>query len=380
VGYPLKVYCDRAYLPERSEHIEMMYPFWGRAPVDGPVLEPDVFTRYVECGRSLFTFCSLAQAEIAVFPTEWPGVGDTRGLFLAQWLSDVAKEAGKPLVVFATRDLHQRIPFENAWVFRRDLYRSQRGRFEVAIPVWVDDYLARYEGGRVPLRPWTPVPTVGFCGYAAPWSLKHRARDAAERLLGCVGIGPLDPERAPSCAHLFVGWRMRAAVLRRLTKQKTVKTNFVVRRDYWNGVFEPDGVPDTDKWAVSRREFLDNMFESDYVLCIRGSENYSDRVYETLCCGRIPVVVDTDCVLPFHEDPEWRRICVWIRADELDSLAERLLAFHRERRPEQFGALQYACRRFWEERLSPHGYFERFYTHFNKKTDGATTLACVWES
>ena len=199
MGYALKVYCDRAYLPEGSEHIEMMYPFWGRAPVDGPDLEPDVSTRYIECGRNLFTLCSLAQAEIAVFPTHWPAP-DAQALLLAQRLSDAAREAGKPLVVFAGGDLRSRIPLENAWVFRQSLYRSQRGRLEFAFPGWVGDYLARYAGGRLPLRPWTPVPTVGFCGFATPWYFRSRVRYAAGRLLRSVGIGDLDPENDPSLA------------------------------------------------------------------------------------------------------------------------------------------------------------------------------------
>lgn len=375
MGYPLKVYCDRAYLPEGSEHIEMMYPFWGRAPVDGPILEPDVFTRYVECGRNLFTLYSLSQAEIAVLPTEWPGVHDTQGLLLAQRLSDAAREAGKPLVVFATRDLRPRISLENAWVFRRNLYRSQRGRLEFAFPVWVDDYLARYEIGRLPLRPWTPVPTVGFCGFATPWYARDRVRYAAGRLLRSAGIRVSDP----TGEELLKGWRVRARVLRLLARNGTVKTNFLIRRQYFNGAFDPKGIPDRSKWESSRREFVENILQSDYVVCIRGTENYSDRLYETLCCGRIPVFVDTDCVLPFDEDAEWRRICVWIREVELDSLADRLLAFHHALRPEQFAGLQYACRRFWEERLSPYGYFSHFHTHFNKKKDGSARHAYVRE-
>src|SRR6267143_719080 len=362
----LKVYCDRRYLPQGCEHVEMMYPYWGRPPGSGTLLEPHIFVRYSECGRQLFTLSSLHDADIAVFPAEWPGVGlDGEWLSQARRLAAAAGEAQKAFVVFARGDLHWKASiFENAWVFGRSLHRSERAPRQFAIPVWVDDYLARYEGGRLPLRTWTPVPTVGFCGYAKPWYLKHRVRDAAETLLGRVGIGPFDSERAPSCAHLFEGWRMRAATLRRLAKRKAVKTNFIVRRDYWNGVFEPDGVPDEDKWAASRREFLDNMFKSDYVLCIRGTENYSDRLYETLCCGRIPVVVDTDCVLPFHEDPEWRRMCVWIRADELDAVADRLLAFHQSLSPAQFAELQRACRTYWEQRLSPHGFFSCFETFF----------------
>ena len=355
----LEVYCDQAYLPEGSKHIEMMYPFWGRPPAGDPDLEPDIFTRYIECGRNLFTLCSLDQAKIAVFPAEWRGVKDTQWLALAHRLSDAAREAGKPLIVFSIVESALGPPLENAWVFRLSVYRSQRGGLEFVYPVWVDDYLARYADGRLPLRSWTRVPTLGFCGYAAPYYARDRARSAAGRLLRSVGIRTRDP----SSEDLLRGWQLRARVLRLLASKVTVKTNFLVRREWFNGVFEPEGIPDRTRWESSRREFVENILQSDYVLCIRGTENFSHRLYETLCCGRIPVIVDTDYVLPFAEDPEWRRICVWIGEDQLDSLASRLLAFHQDLRPEQFVGLQRACRKWWEERLSPHGYFRHFYTH-----------------
>jgi len=375
MGDPLKVYCDRAYLPEGSEHIEIMYPFWGRPPVDGPVLEPDTFTRYIQCGQKLFTLCPLAEAEIVVFPAQWVWF-DAQVHVLAQRLSDAAREAGKPLVVFAGGDQPSRLPLENAWVFRQSLYLSQRGAREFAFPAWVDGHLARYADGRLPLRPWTPVPTVGFCGFAAHWYLRDRLRSAAGKLLRSVGIVD-QPQIDPFDVERLQGYELRARALRLLARKGALKTNFLVRRQYWNGVFTEDGMPDLDRWKSSRGEFVSNILQSDYVLCIRGTGNYTDRFYETLSCGRIPVLVDTDCVLPYDDDPEWKRICVWIGEDEIDSLADRLLAFHQALRPEEFAELQRACRRFWEERLSPQGYFSQFYTHFTKKTENPTTLGYV---
>ena len=55
-----------------------------------------------------------------------------------------------------------------------------------------------------------------------------------------------------------------------------------------------------------RFEFIRNILSSDYTLCFRGSGNYSLRFYETLCLGRIPLFINTDCKLPFEDEINWR--------------------------------------------------------------------------
>jgi hypothetical protein len=52
---------------------------------------------------------------------------------------------------------------------------------------------------------------------------------------------------------------------------------------------------------VAYREHLQNC---TYVFCPRGTENYSYRVYEALSFGRIPVLLDTDVVLPSGLDEQ----------------------------------------------------------------------------
>ncbi len=55
------------------------------------------------------------------------------------------------------------------------------------------------------------------------------------------------------------------------------------------------------KFEASEREideYIGHLERSTYIICPRGTENYSYRVYETLSRGRIPVIIDTDVVLP----------------------------------------------------------------------------------
>jgi hypothetical protein len=107
-----------------------------------------------------------------------------------------------------------------------------------------------------------------------------------------------------------------------------------------------------------RREYVDNMVDSDYVLCVRGSGNYSYRLYEALCMGRVPVIVDTDLALPGGADIDWRALSVWVDRSALEQLPERVREFHAGLTPPEFVELQHRLRRLWTERLSPQGYFE----------------------
>lgn len=91
------------------------------------------------------------------------------------------------------------------------------------------------------------------------------------------------------------------------------------------------------------------MFDSDYIMCARGAGNFSYRFYEVMCSGRIPLFVDTDCLLPHDRWINWRDYCVWVDETEASQVAERLVDFHNALSPDAYEEIQYACRRLWLE-------------------------------
>ncbi|NEP12115.1 MAG: exostosin family protein [Symploca sp. SIO2C1] len=105
------------------------------------------------------------------------------------------------------------------------------------------------------------------------------------------------------------------------------------------------------------------MIQSDYILCCRGSGNYSYRLYETLCMGRIPIFINTDCTLPYDFLIDWKEYCVWIEESEIDQASSKLIDFHNSLSEKDFINLQYKCREIWLKWLSPEGFFSNFYHH-----------------
>jgi hypothetical protein len=321
----------------------MLYPLWGKNPEDPADPNSGRFDRYVEVGSTLFEAASLELADVAVFPCAW-----TRSLApeLERFV-EAAREAGKPTAVFVGSDEHEAISDRPVLVFQTSLNRSRREANEFAQPAWSEDFVTAHLGGLLPIRQKRAKPVVGFCGLAP------RRRGFLERL-------------RTHQAHTSI----RARALRLLREHGDIETNFVERERFLGGALARGGL-DVATMQRVRREYVENMVESDYVLCARGAGNFSYRLYETLNCGRIPVFIDTDTVLPCDFLADWRAHCVWVDQSELESIGDRVVAFHESLSEREFVELQHSCRGFWEKYVAPEGFFALFHEHLARATDRA---------
>jgi hypothetical protein len=107
--------------------------------------------------------------------------------------------------------------------------------------------------------------------------------------------------------------------------------------------------------ADPRREFLQGVLDSDYVLAPRGFGNYSYRLYEALALGRVPVLPDTGAPLPCA-DLDWDGLVVRVRWTRPFDRA----VLHRHQQLEHdWPAVQERCRQAWVSHLSADGWFRR---------------------
>ena len=60
----------------------------------------------------------------------------------------------------------------------------------------------------------------------------------------------------------------------------------------------------------NRREYLNYMASSDFVLCPRGDANQSARFYETLSAGRIPLVPNSYITYPSAMQREQNKVTI----------------------------------------------------------------------
>lgn len=355
----LRVYADRSALPEGMQPVQLLYPFWGAPdedPRDPTAGRYDVFLATAH--EYLVPVEQLEEADIAVYPAPWELVHDLPDrVEEACRLARAAEAAGKPFVIFFVSDSAELVPVDGALVFRTSLYRSHGRRGELAMPAWSEDFVERYLGGSLDVRPWRKRPLVGFRGFDTPWP--SPAKHMAKRLLG---------RRAVSS---------RGRALRALRADPRVETEFVVRDSFFGGSVS-DGLIDYDAMKRARREYVQTLVDCDYALAARGSEtwgssagNFSYRLYEVLSCGRVPLFVNTDCVLPFDWMLDWTAFTVFVDESELGEVANLLLDRHNALDDGSFDELQREARRIWVEYLSPHGFFRQFYRHFEPGSPGA---------
>ena len=76
-----------------------------------------------------------------------------------------------------------------------------------------------------------------------------------------------------------------------------------------------------------------------------------------MCLGRIPLFVDTECVLPFDAMVDWPSRMAWIAFEELDTMPGRLVAFDAALDAAGRAELQANARTTWTRWLSPEGFF-----------------------
>ena len=100
-------------------------------------------------------------------------------------------------------------------------------------------------------------------------------------------------------------------------------------------------------------EYYYNIRESDYILCLRGKGNFSIRFYETLLMGRIPIFINTDCLLPLMNHINWTEHVVWIEWEERHQIGEIVAKFHDNLSREDFSQLQLNNRKLWLKKLKP---------------------------
>jgi len=372
----LRIFADPAWLSAGAKLCPLLVP-WG-AEFTGAARFRFFQDAYVRTGRSYFTRTAPEECDLVVCPTAWQTERDND---LVRRLASQAKGWGKPLVVFCEADTEAPFPVPGALVFRGSLRRSQRLPFEIPAPAFIKDHLV----GPAPVaaaspRPKGDRPVVGFCGCVDPSAGSGlRLRRVLSR---AVNWGVLSRPRVEGflrrCGARLTrseGKRTRFQALGTVMRCPDIRKNLKLRDQFLNGLLLVPQAEQGDHWDRSFAEFRENVLGSDYTLCPRGGGNWSYRLYETLCLGRVPVFFNTDCVLPYENLINWRDYCVWVEGDALEHTAEAILCHYRGHTAESFVELQRRCRKLWLDFLSLDGFFRNFHRHAELQISQAARTA-----
>lgn len=353
----LRLFSDRAFIPDGTLFMDLFVPFWGPNEGQFESMQPTRVARYVAQHADFLTLGSLAECDFAVFPVEYQLCTHPDRERLLLDFAALAHRAGKPVVVFIGGDLNRHPPVGD-FVFHTALYRATLRANTFGMPPILEDLAERHLGGEVPVRGKTPVPSVSFCGAAPPHGLPPGKR-WLKKHLRVLGY------RAGLVKGPTVGYAPRALAVRALRRARRLRGDLVIRAQgyaqfQWGHLVVADEAGNAvaaPAAADYRLGYVRSLTGSDYVLCARGLGNYSLRLYECLCVGRIPVIVNTDMVFPLEDLIDWRSVGVWIEESELPRLEEKILEFHRRQTDASFLALQRRSREIWSKYISPEGFY-----------------------
>ena len=342
---PLTIYFGDK-LPADCHTWSMLFPFLGfPAWID----ERAVYDDYIESAPDLFTSTSLAECDIAVLPYSYLSEDHVSYDHQQSFIHDAAR-IGKLVIARVGGDTYQAVSEPNVISLRHELYHSRKTKYEFQIPQWTQDLKTQNEGRAWEAVPKTVKPKISFCGYAPPLSL-----DTADSL------NPLLRhwlEQVPYVnKYIKPRFSYRAKAIKLLLSDKRIDCDFIIRNKF---AFDKYGAIDLKSTNPSRILFIENMKNSSYALCARGGANCSLRFYEALSCGRIPILVDSDCVLPFNELINWSDYAIIIPYKKLRFISTIVNNFHESISSIEFVNRQALCRNLWDEWVCPNGFYSKF--------------------
>jgi hypothetical protein len=338
--------------------VELLKHNWQELP-DDEAAQKDGHTRL----EQFEIVDSIDQSAVTMLSRYWNYYLRTHRVHEAIAFAENAAAHGKYVIVWCVGDLEPIVPFRNAIIFHvaLDCSVKRMSKYAFGVPSFRADYQKIYAGGELKLREKQTKPLIGFCGFASTplnKQLYMMARNVVYQLKYRVNQANYVP---PPIPHSIV---LRKRILGLLEKSPAVETHFILRDRYRAGIREEADMKNDQHPA--KVEFVNNILDTDYTVCVRGNGNFSVRFYETLSLGRIPIFIDTDSVLPYDFAVDWKKFCVWVEKHEIPHVAEKVAEFHARLSADEFRELQKSCRQLWVDRLQIQGFYAHFHEYFQQ--------------
>jgi hypothetical protein len=287
-------------------------------------------------------------ADIIILPMSWNYYKNHK--LYDNAISFVKKYSNFKILSWTSGDYGVKIHnLKNLFVIRSSGYKTKLSKNHIGKPVFFHDPLKIYFSTSLflPIR-YGKTPIVGFCGqenHSIINLFKECFRVVFRNILSYLNLSNNSPQALYSSSFI------RASILKKIEDSIFIEDNFIKRKKYRAGLKNQN----IDK-AKTTIEFFENIRNSHYVICFRGNGNFSVRLYETIAMGRIPVFINSDCLLPYYKD--WKNHAIWIERKNLKNLEESILEFHRNFDEHSFNEYLINNRKFWLEKMRMKSYFQ----------------------
>lgn len=266
--------------------------------------------------------------------------------------AEIARKHNKPLIIDATSDSDTHLNIPSAHILRCGLYKSLQQPFETECPFW-SNYRSKAKLDALEISPKPQKPAVGFCGTTSSiGKLSNLTKWLTSKAI--VQFYLSQGKRASKIdIRLREGMslKLRETAIELLTRDPRIDSNFKLtnkNKSYY--------CQDEANRVLLEDLFVENTSKSDYVLCVRGTGNYSGRFYMALNAGRIPVVIDTDLVIPFED----KLNLVKVPINSLHRIGDIILEHFKNTTSQDFEKIKSQNREAYYRYLSPENFLPRF--------------------
>lgn len=341
---PLKFYINRPLMRPDMSHIPLLYPYLDPVFKDSTPYVNATYRQHMADGSQYRLVDAIGNAEYVLIPHPYVRLKHKDPALLMRMLSE-AREAGKPVLADASGDIEECVDFPGSTALRMGQYRFLVRGNEITIPIDVEDLGETFYNGAPPIREKSNIPSLGFSGWAH-LNLADRAK---------AGIKFL-PARFKSFfdsryGALEKGVIIRERALRYLSRSRLIDPKFIKRKSYSGNSRTLLGDP-----TANREAFVRNLADSDYALSIRGDGNVDMRLYEAMSLGKIPVIVNTERVLPLEDIIDYHEFCVFVDFRKLSELDRILTDYHARVSPKEFKEKQRRARAVFTTYLRPDAF------------------------
>ncbi len=263
------------------------------------------------------------------------------------YLESLYRTHSKQILLTLYGDVERKVKVRGARVLRTSVYRFEKTNEDIVIPPFVSDL-----GEYLVVRNKGTRPSIGFVG----WARVH----GGVRLVQYYGKVFLNEIRA----LLFGSWLrakrqgiyFRQQALRVLEKSALVKLHAIIRNAYSANRKSIELDP-----VIARAEYINNIATTDFTLAVKGDGNYSLRFFEVLSMGRIPILIDTECVLPLEDEIDYASFSVRLPYTALSQLPQLLVDRYAALSNEEFRSMQQRARDAFTSALRADVFYRKLF-------------------
>ena len=287
-------------------------------------------------------------ADLLILPLTWNYYFDYRKADEAKEIIKYYEMFNKPIITWVSGDYKHRVIDGNFIILQQNLYLSKRKKNEHAYPVIIRDPFDYLKFYGVNIAASSKKTSISFCG-TANWTLLDRCESILKELF--FRIKNRFFKQYLDLRFPISGMNLRGNLLKSLDQNKDLDTHIIIRKRRDSSLISKE------KYKF---EYWNNILLSPFTICLRGNGNFSVRFYETLASGRIPILIDTDCVLPLNNEINWDKHCIIIYHTEPNKIVDSIILTLNNIDDNDIINMQIANRKLWIDKLSYSGFYHSF--------------------